>query len=127
MCTLDTGSDIDSVESVQFPFPPSLRANLKLVRELGDQQAQGRTVGNLGNTHYLLGNYKKAIKYHEEVQTWFITFSFASNQNWRWRRPENAIIEPSHFLCVNLIMASTMKRAKKIFQAKPATQSTKIM
>lgn len=45
----------------------SLRANLKLVRELGDQQAQGRTVGNLGNTHYLLGNYKKAIKYHEEV------------------------------------------------------------
>lgn len=41
-------------------------ANLRLVRELGDQQAQGRTVGNLGNTHYLLGNYKKAIKYHEE-------------------------------------------------------------
>ena len=123
MCTLDIGSDIDSVESVQFPFPPSLRANLKLVRELGDQQAQGRTVGNLGNTHYLLGNYKKAIKYHEEVQTWFITFSFASNQNWRWRRPENAIIELSHF--VNLI--STMKREKNIFQAKPATQSTKIM
>jgi len=49
----------------------SLRANLKLVRELGDQQAQGRTVGNLGNTHYLLGNYKKAIKYHEEVCDWW--------------------------------------------------------
>ena len=45
------------------------RANLKIVRELGDIQSQGRTVGNLGNTHYLLGNYKKAIKYHEEVGT----------------------------------------------------------
>lgn len=41
---------------------------MKLVRELGDSQAQGRTVGNLGNTHYLLGNYKKAIKYHAEVK-----------------------------------------------------------
>ena len=73
-------------ESIQFPFSPSLRANLKLVRELGDQQAQGRTVGNLGNTHYLLGNYKKAIKYHEEVQAIpaLPTFSF---QNWRWGRP----------------------------------------
>ena len=37
------------------------------MRERGDHQAQGRTVGNLGNTYYLLGNYKKAIKYHEEV------------------------------------------------------------
>lgn len=44
------------------------RLNLKIVKELGDHQAQGRTVGNLGNTHYLLGNYKKAIKYHEEVR-----------------------------------------------------------
>lgn len=43
------------------------RSNLRLVRELGDTQAQGRTIGNLGNTHYLLGNYKKAIKYHSEV------------------------------------------------------------
>ena len=47
--------------------PLSARLNLKIVKELGDHQAQGRTVGNLGNTHYLLGNYKKAIKYHEEV------------------------------------------------------------
>ncbi len=43
------------------------RANLKIVKELGDYHAQGRTLGNLGNTYYLLGNYKKAIKFHEEV------------------------------------------------------------
>lgn len=42
---------------------------MKIVRERGDHQAQGRTVGNLGNTYYLLGNYKKAIKYHEEVSS----------------------------------------------------------
>ena len=43
------------------------RANLRLVKEGGDLQAQGRTLGNLGNTFYLIGNFKKAIKYHEEV------------------------------------------------------------
>ncbi|XP_017776129.1 PREDICTED: G-protein-signaling modulator 2 isoform X2 [Nicrophorus vespilloides] len=40
--------------------------NLTLMRELGDIAAQGRACGNLGNTHYLLGDFKQAIKYHEE-------------------------------------------------------------
>ncbi|XP_046845717.1 G-protein-signaling modulator 2-like [Xenia sp. Carnegie-2017] len=40
--------------------------NLKLVRELKDRRAQGRACGNLGNTHYLLGNFSKAILYHRE-------------------------------------------------------------
>ena len=53
--------------SLSLPDPPHYRANLKLVRERGDYAAMGRTVGNLGNTYYLLGNYKKAIKHHEEV------------------------------------------------------------
>ena len=43
------------------------RANLRLVRDFGDQLSQGKTIGNLANTYYLLGNFKKAIKYHEEV------------------------------------------------------------
>ena len=43
------------------------RANLDLVRELGDRAAEGRAFGNLGNTHYLLGNFDKAVQYHEEV------------------------------------------------------------
>ncbi|XP_074655254.1 uncharacterized protein LOC141908888 [Tubulanus polymorphus] len=41
-------------------------ANLRIVRELQDRAAQGRACGNLGNTHYLLGNFKQAITYHEE-------------------------------------------------------------
>jgi len=40
--------------------------NLKVVRDLGDRAAQGRACGNLGNTHYLLGNFSQAIKYHTE-------------------------------------------------------------
>lgn len=43
------------------------RANLAIVKELGDRAAQGRTYGNLGNTHYLLGNFRRAVASHEQV------------------------------------------------------------
>lgn len=43
------------------------RMNLCLVKELGDRAAQGRAYGNLGNTHYLLGNFVEAIKFHRQV------------------------------------------------------------
>ncbi|KAG1666927.1 G-protein-signaling modulator 2 [Nymphon striatum] len=38
--------------------------NLALMKELGERAAQGRACGNLGNTHYLLGDFKEAITYH---------------------------------------------------------------
>ncbi|XP_028296641.1 G-protein-signaling modulator 2 [Gouania willdenowi] len=40
--------------------------NLDIVKTLGDRAAQGRTYGNLGNTHYLLGNFDKAVASHEQ-------------------------------------------------------------
>ncbi|XP_029467870.1 G-protein-signaling modulator 1 [Rhinatrema bivittatum] len=40
--------------------------NLSLVKELGDRAAQGRAYGNLGNTHYLIGNFSEAITFHNE-------------------------------------------------------------
>ncbi|XP_005408568.1 PREDICTED: G-protein-signaling modulator 1 isoform X3 [Chinchilla lanigera] len=40
--------------------------NLCLVKELGDRAAQGRAYGNLGNTHYLLGNFTEATTFHKE-------------------------------------------------------------
>lgn len=43
-------------------------ANLRLMEELSDRSAQGRACGNLGNTHYLLGNFTQAIGYHNEVR-----------------------------------------------------------
>ncbi|KAK2143363.1 hypothetical protein LSH36_851g00062 [Paralvinella palmiformis] len=58
-------------------FPPEVKEslqkavqyyekNLEIVCELGDRAAQGRACGNLGNTYYLLANFKEAIKCHEE-------------------------------------------------------------
>ncbi|KAM5298990.1 G-protein-signaling modulator 1 isoform 2-T2 [Ctenodactylus gundi] len=40
--------------------------NLCVVKELGDRAAQGRAYGNLGNTHYLLGNFTEATTFHKE-------------------------------------------------------------
>ena len=37
-----------------------------LMEEISDRAAQGRACGNLGNVHYLLGNFSKAIHYHQE-------------------------------------------------------------
>ncbi|KAL8559818.1 G-protein-signaling modulator 2 [Nucella lapillus] len=58
-------------------FPPQVKEclqkaaqyyqeNLSLVQDLGDRSAQGRACGNLGNTHYLLGNFSQAIQFHDE-------------------------------------------------------------
>ena len=40
--------------------------NMMLMVEIGDRAAQGRACGNLGNVHYLLGNFSRAIHFHQE-------------------------------------------------------------
>jgi len=40
--------------------------NMVLMVEIQDRAAQGRACGNLGNVHYLLGDFAKAIHYHQE-------------------------------------------------------------
>jgi len=40
--------------------------NMVLMVEIQDRAAQGRACGNLGNVHYLLGDFTKAIHFHEE-------------------------------------------------------------
>jgi tetratricopeptide (TPR) repeat protein len=37
-----------------------------LTRELNDRSGEGRACGNLGNVHYLLGDFDEAIAYHEK-------------------------------------------------------------
>lgn len=41
-------------------------ANLKVVSRLRDNVAMGRAYGNLGNTHYLLGNFQSAVDSHQK-------------------------------------------------------------
>jgi len=62
MCS---GKEVTPANHLVFLY--YFRENLELMRDLNERAAQGRACGNLGNTHYLLGNFQKAIHYHEEV------------------------------------------------------------
>ncbi|TSL61156.1 G-protein-signaling modulator 2 [Bagarius yarrelli] len=53
-------------EEARIALKKAAEANLSIVKELGDRAAQGRTYGNLGNTHYLLGNFENAVLAHEQ-------------------------------------------------------------
>jgi Tetratricopeptide repeat. len=61
------GDGKEVMPAYHLVFLHYFRENLELMRELNERAAQGRACGNLGNTHYLLGNFQQAIHYHEEV------------------------------------------------------------
>ncbi|XP_078082385.1 G-protein-signaling modulator 1b isoform X2 [Mustelus asterias] len=62
----DSGDLPDEVKETLEKATEYYEMNLKIVKELSDRAAQGRAYGNLGNTHYLLGNYDNAIAFHKE-------------------------------------------------------------
>lgn len=39
---------------------------MDLTKALNDKSGEGRACGNLGNVHYLLGNFDEAIVYHDK-------------------------------------------------------------
>ena len=39
---------------------------MKFAKEIGDRPGEGQANGNLGNAYRSLGNYQKAIEYHEK-------------------------------------------------------------
>ena len=39
---------------------------MKIAKEIGDRAGEGRAYGNLGNAYHSLGDYQKAIEYHEK-------------------------------------------------------------
>ncbi|MFZ0888556.1 MAG: tetratricopeptide repeat protein [Candidatus Binataceae bacterium] len=43
-----------------------LDAGLGAARRLGDRGAEGTALGNLGNAHHSLGDYRRAIEFHEQ-------------------------------------------------------------
>ncbi|KAJ8408712.1 hypothetical protein AAFF_G00253470 [Aldrovandia affinis] len=65
-CTQEPGDLPSDVRDTLQRATAFYEMNLSLVKELGDRAAQGRAFGNLGNTHYLLGNFVEAIKFHRE-------------------------------------------------------------
>ncbi|XP_073449037.1 G-protein-signaling modulator 2 isoform X1 [Aquarana catesbeiana] len=64
--TRDPGEFPEEVKIALQKAVDFYEANLLIVTELGDRAAQGRAYGNLGNTHYLLGNFQKAVVSHEQ-------------------------------------------------------------
>ncbi|XP_051787550.1 G-protein-signaling modulator 1b isoform X1 [Erpetoichthys calabaricus] len=65
-CTQDPGDLPPEVRDTLEKATDFYKMNLSLVKELGDRAAQGRALGNLGNTQYLLGNFTEAIAFHRE-------------------------------------------------------------
>ncbi|KAI9524654.1 G-protein-signaling modulator 1 [Dissostichus eleginoides] len=65
-CTQEPGDLPPDVRDTLQKATGFYEMNLCLVKELGDRAAQGRAYGNLGNTHYLLGNFVEAIKFHRQ-------------------------------------------------------------
>ncbi|CAG2105315.1 unnamed protein product [Medioppia subpectinata] len=62
----DPGEFPDEVKHCLEQAVDYYKQNLDLMTQMGDKSAQGRACGNLGNTHYLLGNFTQAVAYHEE-------------------------------------------------------------
>ncbi|XP_049593962.1 G-protein-signaling modulator 1b [Syngnathus scovelli] len=65
-CTQEPGDLPADVRDTLQRATSFYEMNLCLVKEVGDRAAQGRAYGNLGNTHYLLGNFVEAIKFHRQ-------------------------------------------------------------
>ncbi|KAM8931078.1 G-protein-signaling modulator 2 [Pelodytes ibericus] len=64
--TQDPGEFPEEVKSALQKAVDYYEANLFIVTDVGDRAAQGRAYGNLGNTHYLLGDFRKAVMSHEQ-------------------------------------------------------------
>jgi hypothetical protein len=43
---------------------------LKIAKGIGDRDGESKCYTNLGLVHYILGNYAKAIEYHEGGLKW---------------------------------------------------------
>lgn len=64
----DPGDFPEEVKSCFRKAVEYYEKNLELMLQIGDKSAQGRAYGNLGNSHYLLGNFDQAVTYHKEVR-----------------------------------------------------------
>ncbi|KFM59201.1 G-protein-signaling modulator 2, partial [Stegodyphus mimosarum] len=62
----DNGEFPEEVKSCLQKAVEYYEQSLRIMVELNDRNAQGRACGNLGNTHYLLGNFDEAVSYHQE-------------------------------------------------------------
>jgi G-protein signaling modulator 2 len=91
-----------------FPFPSCkhlscFRENLTIVEALGDKAACGRAYGNIGNTYYLLGEFHRAVDFHNKVNDDSMIGQSAYSD---WRSPRSSATSPRN---VALIRISAMR------------------
>lgn len=60
----DFGDLSDDIKACLEQAVKYYEQNLELVSQLNDYSSMGRAFGNLGNTHYLLGNFELAVENH---------------------------------------------------------------
>uniref|UniRef100_A0A673N7T3 G-protein-signaling modulator 1-like n=1 Tax=Sinocyclocheilus rhinocerous TaxID=307959 RepID=A0A673N7T3_9TELE len=88
--------------------------NLSLVKELGDRAAQGRAFGNLGNTHYLLGNFVETIKFHRERLSIAKEFGDKAAERRAYSNLGNALIFLGQFNAATEYYRNTLQLSRKL-------------
>ncbi|XP_056288627.1 G-protein-signaling modulator 1b isoform X2 [Pseudoliparis swirei] len=88
--------------------------NLCLVKELGDRAAQGRAYGNLGNTHYLLGNFVEAIKFHRQRLSIAKEFGDKAAERRAYSNLGNALIFLSQFNTATEYYGKTLQLSRQL-------------
>ncbi|KAF5401113.1 G-protein-signaling modulator 2 [Paragonimus heterotremus] len=90
------------------------RQNLALVRQLGDRPAEGRVLGNLGNTHYLLGDFHEAIECHRERLNFANEFGDLAAQRRAYSNLGNAFIFLADFNSAAINYRNALRLAQQL-------------
>ncbi|XP_068261902.1 G-protein-signaling modulator 2 isoform X2 [Nyctibius grandis] len=112
--THDPGELPDDVKNALQKAANYYEENLTIVTELGDRAAQGRAFGNLGNTHYLLGNFRRAVLAHEQRLLIAKEFGDRSAERRAYSNLGNAYIFLGEFETASVYYKRTLQLARQL-------------
>ncbi|XP_025943697.1 G-protein-signaling modulator 2 isoform X2 [Apteryx mantelli] len=112
--THDPGELPDDVKNALEKAANYYEENLTIVTELGDRAAQGRAFGNLGNTHYLLGNFRSAVVAHEQRLLIAKEFGDTSAERRAYSNLGNAYIFLGEFETASEYYKRTLQLARQL-------------
>ncbi|KAM4659362.1 G-protein-signaling modulator 2 isoform 3-T11 [Amazona ochrocephala] len=112
--THDPGELPDDVKNALQKAATYYEENLSIVTELGDRAAQGRAFGNLGNTHYLLGNFRSAVLAHEQRLLIAKEFGDTSAERRAYSNLGNAYIFLGEFETASEYYKRTLQLARQL-------------
>ncbi|XP_025899622.1 G-protein-signaling modulator 2 isoform X2 [Nothoprocta perdicaria] len=112
--THEPGELPDDVKNALEKAANYYEENLTLVTELGDRAAQGRAFGNLGNTHYLLGNFRSAVLAHEQRLLIAKEFGDTSAERRAYSNLGNAYIFLGEFETASEYYKRTLQLARQL-------------